>query len=139
MGTQQLIFLVLGTIIVAIAITVGIGAFRSYHTESIGDQMQSTLTMLATEAKAHFLKPKTLGGGGGSFDGFSLPKGVNNSADIVYDVTHTATQGQARLTLKAKAKDGTIMVILGHMHDSFEAVWGATGAYASRRKLGQPF
>jgi hypothetical protein len=139
MGTQQLIFLVLGTIIVAIAITVGIGAFRSYHTESIGDQMQSTLTMLATEAKTHFLKPKTLGGGGGAFDGFSLPKGVNNSTDIVYDVTHTGTQGQARITLKAKAKDGTIIVILGHLHDSFEATWGATGAYTSRRKPAQPF
>lgn len=139
MGTQQLIFLVLGTIIVAIAITVGIGAFRSYHTESIGDQMQSTLTTLAVEAKAHFLKPKTLGGGGGSFDGFSLPKDINNSPDIVYTMSTSTTRVQVVLIMMAKTKDGMILVIVGHNNDGFGSTWNGTGAYTSRKRSQQPF
>lgn len=69
MGQQQLILLVLATIIVGVAIVVGINAFSENSVKNNYDQLlQRTLTV-ANEAQAWKQKPEVFGGQGGTYGG----------------------------------------------------------------------
>jgi len=75
MGQQQLLLLVLGTIIVTIAIAVAINIFIS-RSGAIGEQyLNDTINdclRIGQLAQAWARKPAELGGGGFSFYGFTL-------------------------------------------------------------------
>ena len=69
MGQQQLLLLVVGLIIVAVAVVVGINQFTE-ATESAGiDNVIAAQQHLGGSALRHYMKPASFGGGEGSFDG----------------------------------------------------------------------
>jgi len=74
MGQQQLLLIVLGTIVVIIAVAIGIDLFSASSTEVNRDNIISVLTSLSSDAHAFYKKEKQLGGGGDSYVGWQLPK-----------------------------------------------------------------
>ena len=136
MGNQQIIMVVLGTIVVATAVAVGITEFRSYHVEAVGDEMQSVLLSMATEAKIYFEKPKTLGGGGGSFAGFALPKNLSSSGGMTYILSPPHASS---LAVTGKADAGSMTVAVGTSRGQFSILWAGTGPYHDRTRSTQPF
>jgi len=64
MGQQQLILLVLATIIVGLAIVVGIRAFNENSVKSNSDAMMQDLVRMANDAQAWKQKPAPFGGQG---------------------------------------------------------------------------
>ena len=72
MGQQQLLLIILGTIIVGIAISVAVMMFNDQASATNRDQVVADLAHLGSLAQAYYRKPQILGGGGGSFTGLTL-------------------------------------------------------------------
>lgn len=73
MGQQQLLFILLGIIIVGIAIFVGINLFRANAIEAKRNNVTNELVNLASLAQQYYMRPSSLGGGSRSFTGWSIP------------------------------------------------------------------
>lgn len=72
MGTQQLLLIVLGVVIVGVAIAVGITLFKSNAQDSNRSQVIGDLENLGAEAQQYYRQPVSFDGGGRNFKGFSL-------------------------------------------------------------------
>ncbi len=72
MGTQQLLLIVLGAIIVGVAITIGVTLFKSNAQTSNRDQVVADLQNLGAVAQQFYRKPTSFGGGGQDFQNFTL-------------------------------------------------------------------
>ena len=72
MGSQQLLLIVLGVIIVGIAIAVGISTFGSSADQENRDAITKDMLQMAAQAQSFFNKPRLLGGGEGSFSGITI-------------------------------------------------------------------
>lgn len=79
MGTQQLLLLVVGIIVVIITIYVGYNIYNYYLENSNRDQLISILNDITVSAQQHFKKAKEQGGGGGSFSGWTIPKNLDKT------------------------------------------------------------
>lgn len=88
MGQQQLLLIVLGVIIVGIAVVVGINLFNANAESSAKDTVVSGATNIGALAQQYFKKPTSMGGGGNSFVGFTIPSKL--AADSVAAVTYSA-------------------------------------------------
>ena len=94
MGTQQLLLIVLGVIIVGIAVVVGINIFGTNAEQANKDAITQDCLRLASAAQGFYRKPTMLGGGNNTFDGITLEDcgmaadGVNVNG--TYTVTGTA-------------------------------------------------
>jgi hypothetical protein len=71
-GSQQLLLIILGTVIVGIAVTVGISLFIDHSSATNRDAIANDLVHAASIAQMYRKKPVVQGGGGGSFVGFDL-------------------------------------------------------------------
>lgn len=94
MGQQQLLLIILGTIIVGIAISVGVTMFVDNAVSSNRDAVTMDLMNLASRAQVYYRKPAMMGGGGNSFVGLT--------ADAA---------GLAKLTSKATNSNGSYSVM----------------------------
>ncbi len=74
MGTQQLLLIVLGVIIVGIAVVVGIGIFGNNSQQANADAVLQDCLRIAASAQGYYRKPAMLGGGGSSFVGLTTLK-----------------------------------------------------------------
>jgi hypothetical protein len=72
MGQQQLLLIILGTIIVGIAVAVGITMFNDQAAATNRDEVSNDLVHYASAAQAYYRRPRILGGGGGSFTGMTM-------------------------------------------------------------------
>ena len=72
MGQQQLLLIILGVIVVGIAIAVGISMFASGSVQSNKDAIVNDLNNLAANAYQHKIRPSSMGGGAGSYDGTTV-------------------------------------------------------------------
>ena len=72
MGSQQLLLIILGTIVVGIMVIVGISLFNDHAAATNRDAVANDLVHAASYAQMWRKKPVTQGGGGGSFAGFNL-------------------------------------------------------------------
>jgi hypothetical protein len=70
MGQQQLLLIVLGIIIVGVAVVVGINLFTVHERQARFDSIISEFQSIAGMSLAYYQKPKSMGGGGHSFEGF---------------------------------------------------------------------
>ena len=73
MGSQQLLLILLGIIIVGVAIAVGFSFSARHAVQSNQDALVADLTELAASAYAYRNLPKSLAGGGGSYLGYEIP------------------------------------------------------------------
>ena len=92
MGQQQLLLIVLGVIIVGIAVVVGINLFNANAEEAAKDGVVSDCTNLGAMSQQFFKKPLSMGGGGNSFVGFTVPLNLATTANGTYAAAPTATE-----------------------------------------------
>jgi hypothetical protein len=91
MGQQQLLLIVLGVIVVGIAVVVGINLFNANATSANRDGVVSDLNNLGAMAQQFYKKPISMGGGGNTFTGWTIPTGLDSTANGSYAPTVGAT------------------------------------------------
>lgn len=72
MGQQQLLLMVLVTIIVGIATVVAVNTFQSASEDANFDALRVDILQAHAMANSYIIKPKVFGGGGGSYEDISL-------------------------------------------------------------------
>lgn len=72
MGQQQLLLVILVTIIVGIATVVAINTFGAAADSANVDAVQQDVGQMAASAQGYYMKPAMLGGGGKSFNNISF-------------------------------------------------------------------
>lgn len=72
MGQQQLLLVILVTIIVGIATVVAINTFGSAADSANVDAVRQDIAQIAASAQAYYMKPEMLGGGGNDFEGLTF-------------------------------------------------------------------
>lgn len=113
MGQQQLLLVILVTIIVGIATVVAINTFGSAAESANQDAVRQDLAAMGVAAQAYYAKPEILGGGGKSFTGISMHNlafsgiivendlGVNDNG--TYEIT-TTTSNEFTITAYAASE-----------------------------------
>ena len=86
MGQQQLLFIILGVIVIGIAIAVAVTQFGAHSVEANKDGITESLVNIAAFAYKHKLYPSTLGGGGGSYVNYSIPNRLVSNENGTYSV-----------------------------------------------------
>lgn len=84
MGQQQLLLIVLGVIVVGIAVVVGINLFNANAVSSNRDGVVSDLNNLGAMAQQYYKKPASMGGGGNTFTGWTVPGQLDTTANGNY-------------------------------------------------------
>mgnify|MGYP001248540564 CR=1 FL=1 len=72
MGQTQLLLVVLGIILVAIAIFIGVQMFQHNSVDDVRNAVMTDLNNYAARALAYYGKPATQGGGDKSFSGVTM-------------------------------------------------------------------
>ena len=110
MGQQQLLLIVLGVIIVGIAIVVGINLFQSSAVDANRNAVIQDLNTLCAKGQEFYKKPASLGGGGNTYTGFTMPTGLSTTANGTYAPTVAAQTLIFAGTGLEKGNDGTTNV-----------------------------
>jgi hypothetical protein len=87
MGQQQLIIIVLVALVAGLAVYGGLQWMDSYRQSHERDVIIQRLNILVGEAKKYAAKTRSLGGGDGSFEGFSPPSKLANFSGIRINTT----------------------------------------------------
>jgi len=92
-GSQQLLLIILGMIIVGIMVIVGISLFNDHASATNRDAVANDLVHASSMAQMYRKKPMSQGGGGGSFVGFDLRTAIKQlrNTNGVYAVTGSVT------------------------------------------------
>ncbi len=85
MGQQQLLYIVLGIIVVALAIFIGVQMFVAHAIESKRNNVINECVQLSAMAQQYYYKPTTLGGGGRSFTGWTIPTQLVSTTNGRYE------------------------------------------------------
>lgn len=109
MGQQQLLLVILVTIIVGIATVVAINTFSSAADGANLDAVRNDLVSIAAAAQSYHMKPVMMGGGGRDFSGvtfssFAVPGTVSEDGE-------TLTNENGVYTIMTKA--GDVLTIQG--------------------------
>jgi hypothetical protein len=78
LGTNQVLLIVLGIIIVGVAIIAGTGLMEVGYDNQIKDLAIQHVHVIGGLATKYYRTPKELAGGGGSFSGFKIPENYMN-------------------------------------------------------------
>ena len=81
MGTQQLLLVIVGIIVTAIGIAVGIQLFGASSTSANRDALVNDINNIAANAKQYRSKLRSMGGGGNSYVGYVLPGPLSSNDD----------------------------------------------------------
>lgn len=73
MGSQQLLLIAVGIVVIAFMIYAGFNLGRDYMENANRDQVISSLYDLGLLAQQHYKKDASQGGGGGSYTGWTIP------------------------------------------------------------------
>lgn len=92
MGQQQILLLVLGIIIVAVAIVVGINIASSSAQVANRDQLIADLNAISFFCQEFYRKPVSMGGGGNSFVNWTIPPNFDTTGNGVFSITGTPTK-----------------------------------------------
>jgi hypothetical protein len=84
MGQQQLLLIILGVIIVGIAIAVGLSLFSAQSIQSNKDAIINDLNNIAAQAYQYKVRPASMGGGQGSYVGFTIPSKMATNENASY-------------------------------------------------------
>ena len=90
MGQQQLLLIVLGVIVVGIAVVVGINLFTANAVSANRDGVVADLNNLGAMAQQFYRKPTSMGGGGNTFTGWTIPTKTDTTPNGTYAATVAA-------------------------------------------------
>ena len=113
MGTQQILLVILGVIMVGVAIAVGLAMFSPTLAESNKDAIVNDLMNISQYAYRYKLTPVPFGGGGRVYTGFQIPDKLNQTDYATYSANPT---GQVvDFTATSKLGFGTVSATLDSM------------------------
>jgi len=125
MGTQQILLVVLGIIMVGVAIAVGLAMFSPTLAESNKDAIVNDLMNISQYAYRYKLTPTPFGGGGRSYEGFVIPDKIASNEDAVFEASPDVQT--CTFTAVSKLGFGTVTVVLdstGALGDfTFDGEW----------------
>jgi hypothetical protein len=107
MGQQQLLLIILGVIIVGIAIAVGLSLFSAQSIESNRDALINDINNLNAHAYQYYIRPTSMGGGGGTFVGYVIPPKMASNDNATY-VPSGLTATTITFTGTSVAGNGTV-------------------------------
>jgi len=84
LGQQQLLLIVLGLVVIAIAVVVGISLFRAHAISSKRDILTNETIDMAAQAISYYKRTIEFGGGGKSFIGWQIPPQLQNTINGSY-------------------------------------------------------
>ena len=135
MGQQQLLLIILGVIIVGIAIAVGLQLFQAGSVGANQDAIINDLMNIAAHAQQYMIRPESMGGGGGSFDGYDLPGRLENTGNGTYSLV-SATDDGVEIMGTSLIHEGTITLTFtrveredGEIVDTDVYTWASTGVF----------
>ncbi len=132
MGQQQLLLVILVTIIVGIATVVAINTFGSAADSANLDAVRQDVAQIAAGAQGYFMRPTMLGGGGRSFDAGTATESEAGSGGITFGDFAFASSGINDDGDQAWNENG-VYVISGRQSDRFTIT-----AHPASRIDGQP-
>lgn len=86
MGTQQLLLIVLGMIVIGVAIAMANNLFSVQSEDSTKDRISNELVNLATVAQQYYAKPVEMGGGGKNFSNWLIPSSLDTTTSGTYSI-----------------------------------------------------
>ncbi|MEW5842734.1 MAG: hypothetical protein AB1775_05685 [Bacteroidota bacterium] len=107
MGQQQLLLIALAVLIVGIAVVVGINQFSTGSSTTNRDAVVSDLVNLGSMAQSYYRKAASLGGGGNSFTGWTIPTQFASTGNGTYTATAAALSVTIVGTGNQIGNDGT--------------------------------
>ena len=111
MGQQQLLLIVLGTIIVGVAVVVGINMFTTGAVNAERDALLQDVNNIASSAASYWRKPAALGGGARDFTGVTsvITFGADSSnANGVFTMNVTSA---TQFTLTATGSNEGVIIV----------------------------
>jgi hypothetical protein len=111
MGQQQLLLIILGTIIVAIAIAVGITMFKSSAVDSARDAVAFDVQSLGASAQRFYRMPRFMGGGERSF------RKRDGTLIDIYGLTPQPANANGHYYVDAALSSSDTLVIIGKGHE----------------------
>jgi len=111
MGQQQLLLIVLGTIIVGVAVVVGINMFATGAVNAERDALIQDVNNIASSAAAHWRKPAALGGAARDFAGVAdVTVFGSDSSNANGTFAMTVTNANTIVVTATGANEGVIIV-----------------------------
>jgi hypothetical protein len=84
LGQQQLLLIILGIVVIAIAVAGGISLFRAHAISSKRDILTNETIDMAAQAIGYYKRAREFGGGGKSFIGWQIPPQLQNTINGSY-------------------------------------------------------
>ncbi len=125
MGQQQLLLVILVTIIVGIATVVAINTFSSASDSANIDSVRQDMVAFASSAVGYYMKPEMLGGGGGDFSGLTFIR-VAFPADSYANSNTTAVNSNGVYSFPAPGATDSTFVLTAHPASRIEGPVSAT-------------
>ncbi|WP_103663919.1 hypothetical protein [Gracilimonas amylolytica] len=113
MGQQQLLLVILVTIIVGIATVVAINTFGSAADSANLDAVRQDVATIASSAQGYFMKPEMLGGGGQDFGGLTF-NSMAFAADSISSDGLTAINANGRYVMSGATGTATSFTVTAH-------------------------
>lgn len=104
MGQQQLLLVILVTIIIGLATVLGIILIENYKDESFKDMIRQDIMEAATVGQSYYRTPTGMGGGNSSFVGITMEKIQLDTSTVIskFSITET-TQNYFKITADPKS------------------------------------
>lgn len=113
MGQQQILFIIVGVIIIGIAITVGISIVSAQTAATNRDAMINDLNHLSSYAYQFRLRLRSMGGGQGDYTDFAIPPKMRINEDATYSITLANESAITLLATSSANPSNTIQVVVG--------------------------
>ena len=108
MGQQQLLLIILGTLVVGIAVAGGIILFRGGAVNAARDAVSLDVEELSARAQVYYRKPRVMGGGNRSF-----MKSDGSAVIGIMDITNTPINQNGRYYVDLSRSSADSIVIVG--------------------------
>lgn len=119
MGQQQLLLVILVTIIVGIATVVAINTFSSAADSANVDAVRQDLASIAASAQGYYMKPTMLGGGGNSFVGMTFKDiTFSGKVDSTVNTNLQARNDNGIYVIQAGATSSKLVIVAAPASDS---------------------
>ena len=110
MGTQQLLLIALGVIVVGLMVFTGISIMRAYSESSNREQIIANMYDLGLMAQTYYKKNSKLGGGGRTYTKWTIPLQLRSTHTGTFTASVQATRVDLSCNGKYTGRNGTSVV-----------------------------
>jgi|WetSurMetagenome_2_1015567.scaffolds.fasta_scaffold524019_1 hypothetical protein len=127
MGQQQILFIIVGVIIIGIAITVGISIVSAQTVATNRDALINDLNHLSSYAYQYRIRLRSMGGGQGDYTGFVIPPKLSSNEDGSYTVASAGANSVSLVAVSSENASNSIQVVIGS--EGKITAWTFTGDF----------